>query len=51
MKSNKPSDKDERLAEALRANLRRRKMPKKDTSSAETYQGGNVAETSSSTSG
>ena len=28
MKSNKPVSKDDRLAEALRANLRRRKAPK-----------------------
>jgi hypothetical protein len=30
MKNDKPDGKEERLAEALRANLRRRKAPKKE---------------------
>jgi hypothetical protein len=44
MKNDKPSSRDERLAEALRANLRRRKMPKKVDSNADTNQSGVVSE-------
>ena len=38
MKSNKPASKEDRLAEALRANLRRRKAPKAGISQTEAAQ-------------
>ena len=38
MKSNKPASKEDRLAEALRANLRRRKAPKAGVSQTEAAQ-------------
>ena len=42
MKSNKPASKEDRLAEALRANLRRRKAPKEGALQSDALKDGHV---------